>query len=108
MRGREAVVFRDRVAAAEGRHRGVAHEPERRQGEAAADGEPFGVLLADVVPPSGVEQAHTTELPTALHGKRPRLIYVASSFPYGRNDVFFGPEVRELRRQGVDLLVVPV
>ncbi|HJQ49333.1 MAG TPA: glycosyltransferase [Gaiellaceae bacterium] len=40
--------------------------------------------------------------------RRPRLIYVASSFPYGRNDTFFGPEVRELDRQGVELLVVPM
>lgn len=39
---------------------------------------------------------------------RPRLLYVASSFPYGQNDTFFGPEVRELVRQGVDVLAVPV
>ncbi len=38
----------------------------------------------------------------------PRLLYVASSFPYGQNDTFFGPEVRELVRQGVDVLAVPV
>jgi colanic acid/amylovoran biosynthesis glycosyltransferase len=40
--------------------------------------------------------------------QRPRLLYVASSFPYGQNDTFFGPEVRELVRQGVDVLAVPV
>jgi colanic acid/amylovoran biosynthesis glycosyltransferase len=40
--------------------------------------------------------------------RRPRLVYVASSFPWGRNDTFFGPEVRELVRQGVDVLVVPM
>lgn len=40
--------------------------------------------------------------------KRPRLVYVASSFPYGQNDTFFGPEVRELVRQGVEVLAVPV
>jgi colanic acid/amylovoran biosynthesis glycosyltransferase len=40
--------------------------------------------------------------------RRSRLIYVASSFPYGQNDTFFGPEVRELVRQGVDVLAVPV
>lgn len=40
--------------------------------------------------------------------RRPRLLYVASSFPYGQNDTFFGPEVRELVRQGVDVLAVPV
>jgi glycosyltransferase involved in cell wall biosynthesis len=40
--------------------------------------------------------------------ERPRLLYVASSFPYGQNDTFFGPEVRELVRQGVDVLAVPV
>jgi glycosyltransferase involved in cell wall biosynthesis len=39
---------------------------------------------------------------------RPRLLYVASSFPYGQNDTFFGPEVRELVRQGVEVLAVPV
>jgi glycosyltransferase involved in cell wall biosynthesis len=39
---------------------------------------------------------------------RPRLLYVASSFPYGQNDTFFAPEVRELVRQGVDVLAVPV
>lgn len=39
---------------------------------------------------------------------RPRLVYVASSFPYGQNDTFFAPEVRELVRQGVDVLAVPV
>ena len=39
---------------------------------------------------------------------RPRLLYLASSFPYGKNDTFFAPEVRELVRQGVDILVVPV
>ena len=39
---------------------------------------------------------------------RPRLLYVASSFPCGQNDTFFGPEVRELVRQGVDVLAVPV
>ncbi len=38
----------------------------------------------------------------------PRLLYVASSFPYGQNDTFFGPEVRELVRQGVEVLAVPV
>jgi glycosyltransferase involved in cell wall biosynthesis len=47
-------------------------------------------------------------MPGAVPSKRPRLVYLASSFPYGRNDVFFGPEVRELRRQGVDVLVVPI
>jgi glycosyltransferase involved in cell wall biosynthesis len=40
--------------------------------------------------------------------RRPRLLYVASSFPYGQNDTFFGPEVQELVRQGVDVLAVPV
>jgi colanic acid/amylovoran biosynthesis glycosyltransferase len=40
--------------------------------------------------------------------RRPRLLYVASSFPYGQNDTFFAPEVRELVRQGVDVLAVPV
>jgi glycosyltransferase involved in cell wall biosynthesis len=40
--------------------------------------------------------------------RRPRLVYVASSFPWGRNDTFFGPEVRELVRQGVDVLAVPM
>lgn len=40
--------------------------------------------------------------------RRPKLVYVASSFPYGRNDTFFAPEVRELVRQGVDVLVVPL
>lgn len=39
---------------------------------------------------------------------RPRLLYLASSFPYGKNDTFFAPEVRELVRQGVDVRVVPV
>lgn len=37
-----------------------------------------------------------------------RLLYLASSFPWGRNDTFFAPEVRELVRQGVDVLVVPM
>lgn len=40
--------------------------------------------------------------------KRPRLLYIASSFPYGQNDTFFAPEVRELVRQGVDVLAVPM
>jgi len=40
--------------------------------------------------------------------RRPRLLYVASSFPYGKNDTFFGPEVRELVSQGVDVVAVPV
>jgi glycosyltransferase involved in cell wall biosynthesis len=39
---------------------------------------------------------------------RPRLLYLASSFPYGKNDTFFGPEVRELVRQGVDVQAIPV
>jgi len=39
---------------------------------------------------------------------RPRLLYLASSFPYGKNDTFFAPEVRELVRQGVDVKVLPV
>jgi glycosyltransferase involved in cell wall biosynthesis len=39
---------------------------------------------------------------------RPRLLYLTSSFPYGKNDVFFAPEVRELVRQGVDVRAVPV
>jgi colanic acid/amylovoran biosynthesis glycosyltransferase len=39
---------------------------------------------------------------------RPRLLYLASSFPYGKNDTFFGPEVRELVRQGVDVRAIPV
>jgi colanic acid/amylovoran biosynthesis glycosyltransferase len=37
-----------------------------------------------------------------------RLVYVASSFPWGTNDTFFAPEVRELVRQGVDVLAVPM
>ena len=40
--------------------------------------------------------------------RQPRLLYVASSFPYGQNDTFFAPEVRELVRQGVDVRAVPV
>ena len=47
-----------------------------------------------------------TEL--AAQVRQPRLLYLASSFPYGQNDTFFGPEVRELVRQGVDVLAVPV
>jgi glycosyltransferase involved in cell wall biosynthesis len=38
----------------------------------------------------------------------PSLLYVTSSFPYGVNDRFFAPEVRELVRQGVDVRAVPV
>jgi glycosyltransferase involved in cell wall biosynthesis len=38
----------------------------------------------------------------------PRLLYVTSSFPYGLNDRFFAPEVRELVRQSVDVRSVPV
>src|SRR6478735_2194489 len=52
---------------------------------------------------SGAEQAFGVSMTS-----RPRLIYLASSFPYGKNDTFFGPEVRELVRQGVDLLAIPV
>jgi colanic acid/amylovoran biosynthesis glycosyltransferase len=37
-----------------------------------------------------------------------KLLYLASSFPYGRNDTFLGPEARELVRQGVQVTVVPV
>lgn len=40
--------------------------------------------------------------------ERPKLVYVTSSFPYGQNDTFFGPEVRELVRQGVEVVAVPV
>jgi colanic acid/amylovoran biosynthesis glycosyltransferase len=40
--------------------------------------------------------------------KRPRLLYLASSFPYGKNDTFFACEVRELVRQGVDVQAIPV
>lgn len=40
--------------------------------------------------------------------RRPRLLYLASSFPYGRNDTFFGPEVRELVRQGTHVRAVPI
>jgi glycosyltransferase involved in cell wall biosynthesis len=39
---------------------------------------------------------------------RPRLLYLTSSFPYGVNDRFFAPEVRELVRQGVEVLAVPI
>ena len=38
----------------------------------------------------------------------PRLLYLTSSFPYGANDLFFEPEVRELVRQGVDVRPVPI
>lgn len=38
----------------------------------------------------------------------PRLLYLASSFPYGKNDTFFACEVRELVRQGVDVQAIPV
>jgi len=38
----------------------------------------------------------------------PKLLYVTSSFPYGLNDLFFEPEVRELVRQSVDVRPVPV
>ena len=37
-----------------------------------------------------------------------RLLYLASSFPYGMGDVFFGPEMRELLHQGVDVRAVPI
>jgi colanic acid/amylovoran biosynthesis glycosyltransferase len=37
-----------------------------------------------------------------------RLLYVTSSFPYGVNDRFFAPEVRELVSQGVEVRAVPV
>jgi colanic acid/amylovoran biosynthesis glycosyltransferase len=40
--------------------------------------------------------------------RNPRLLYVTSSFPYGSNDRFFAPEVRELVRQGVEVHAVPV
>jgi len=40
--------------------------------------------------------------------RRPRLLYLTSAFPYGRGDTFFGPEARELVRQGVDLRVIPM
>lgn len=110
MRGRNAIGPDDGAAAsAEDRNRGVAAEPYRRHGHAAGDREPLGVLVADVVPPVGVEPAHhVSAVPHALARKHPRLVYLASSFPYGMNDVFFGPEVRELRRQGVDVLVIPI
>jgi len=39
---------------------------------------------------------------------QPRLLYLASTFPYGKNDTFFASEVRELARQGVDVQVIPV
>jgi colanic acid/amylovoran biosynthesis glycosyltransferase len=52
---------------------------------------------------SGAEQALGVGMTS-----HPKLIYLASSFPYGKNDTFFGPEVRELVRQGVDLLAIPV
>jgi glycosyltransferase involved in cell wall biosynthesis len=38
----------------------------------------------------------------------PRLLYLSSSFPYGANDRFFAPEVRELIRQGVEVRAVPI
>ncbi len=38
----------------------------------------------------------------------PRLLYLTSSFPYGVNDLFFEPEVRELVRQGVEVRPVPI
>lgn len=38
----------------------------------------------------------------------PKLLYLTSSFPYGLNDLFFEPEVRELARQGVDVRPVPI
>jgi glycosyltransferase involved in cell wall biosynthesis len=40
--------------------------------------------------------------------RKPRLLYLTSSFPYGPNDTFFEPEVDELVRQGVDLRAVPI
>src|SRR5437588_7104937 len=104
----DAVVARGCAAASEDRDRAVAGEAERRDGDAAARSEPLGVVLAEVVPVGGVEPTHAFAVPLAVRCKRPRLVYLASSFPYGRNDVFFGPEVRELRRQGVDVLAVPV
>jgi colanic acid/amylovoran biosynthesis glycosyltransferase len=38
----------------------------------------------------------------------PKLLYVASSFPYGKNDTFFGPEFGELVKLGVDVCAIPV
>lgn len=46
--------------------------------------------------------------PTSLHMRAPRLLYLTSAFPYGRSDTFFGPEARELVRQGVELRVIPM
>src|SRR5438874_10252394 len=46
--------------------------------------------------------------PTLPRMRRPRLLYLTSAFPYGRGDTFFGPEARELVRQGVDLRVIPM
>jgi hypothetical protein len=46
--------------------------------------------------------------PPSFPASRPRLLYLASSFPYGKNDTFFAPEVRELVRQGVDVRTLPI
>jgi glycosyltransferase involved in cell wall biosynthesis len=40
--------------------------------------------------------------------RRPRLLYVSSSFPCGMGDVFFEPEAFALRAAGVDVIAVPV
>ena len=36
-----------------------------------------------------------------------RLVYVTSSFPYGRGEGFLVAELQELRRQGNEVMIVP-
>jgi len=38
----------------------------------------------------------------------PRLLYVGSSFPFGKNDTFFAAEFAGLRRLGIDVRAIPV
>src|SRR4051812_2208164 len=108
MPAHDAIVAGSCTAAAENRDRGVSAEPEHSRRGAATDGEPVGIFRSEVVPVTGIEPTHEFAVPQVVPPNRPRLVYLVSSFPYGRNDVFFGPEVRELRRQGVEVLVVPI
>ena len=42
-----------------------------------------------------------------LGGKRPRVVYVTASLPFGDDERFVVPEIEELERQGIDVIICP-
>ena len=68
------------------------------------DSDPWGIVIRAPVRHDGPPSTFAL----ILDGNTPvRLVYVTASMPYGPDEAFLIPEVREILRQGCEILIVP-